>query len=70
MKLISLNYDIKCDITGCNNLAKYAIILNENDSSSTNICKDCLHQLSIIVNKQIVPKGIENIIKKSTKKEQ
>jgi len=69
MKLTNLNYDIKCDINGCKNMAKYAIKLNDNDESSTYICKDCLQELSKIVNQTIVPKGLENVIKKSMKKE-
>lgn len=69
MKVNIIRHDVLCDVSGCKNLAKYSISLGSDENNSTYFCKDCLQNLSRVVSQNIVPKGIENVIKNRTKKE-
>lgn len=62
---------IKCDASGCNNVADYCII-NKKFIFDGNVylCDDCLRELYTEIGKFIVPKNLKPIYKKGAKDEQ
>ncbi len=64
MEIEKVRMNIKCDGSGCKNLATYTI-LNKKFvfDSSIHLCDACLNELYSIIGKIVVPKNIEPIYK-------
>ena len=59
---------LKCDASGCTNLAKYTI-LNKKFLFDGNVylCEDCISELYGEIGKFVVPKAIKPVYKKGGK---
>lgn len=70
MKIKKLeNVKVKCDFSGCNNMADYSIDLKRGFfGGTTDICKTCLQELYHLVGTELVPTSPTNIIKKGEEK--
>lgn len=70
MKIKKLeNVKVKCDFSGCNNMADYSIDLKRGIfGGTTDICKKCLEELYTLAGKEFVPSSPTNIIKKGEAK--
>ena len=68
MKLIDINYKIKCDIPNCKNFASIKI---EKTGflkiAGLYLCKDCMNELYKELGSKLVPKSPENIFNKKVK---
>lgn len=61
---------IKCDASGCNNLADYSIVNKKFVfDGSVYLCSLCLNELYKEIGKFIVPKNVKPIYKKGGKSE-
>lgn len=62
---------LKCDASGCNNMAQYTI-LNKKFIFDGNVylCEDCMKELYGEIGKYIVPKSIKPIYKNGGKNAQ
>lgn len=68
MKLKEINYKIKCDIGGCKNLSKYAILTGGIFVYDMNICSECTEALYKCLGEVLVPKSPTNILNNKKQK--
>ncbi len=64
MEIKNLTAKIKCDLSGCKNVANYSVVTSDNSKHNLNICNSCLQELHNVISKQITPKSIKNIYQK------
>ncbi|MBQ9791593.1 MAG: hypothetical protein IJW28_03300 [Clostridia bacterium] len=62
MKLKEINYKIKCDMSGCKNLSKYAIQKGGMFVYDLNICSECIQALYKSIGEVLVPKSPVNMM--------
>lgn len=65
MKLSNDNKKIVCDIKGCNNIAKYKLVLDVGSNDCLRLCEDCLVNFYNEATKKI---GEDNCYGRKTKK--
>ena len=68
MKLNKINYKIKCDMSGCKNLAQYAIQTGGIFVYDLNICEVCMQSLYKCIGEVLVPKSPVNIMNTKAKR--
>lgn len=66
MKIVKDNKKIVCDISGCNNLAKYKLVLDIGGVECMRICENCLKSFYKEASKKIkeVNEGESSTVKK------
>ena len=70
MMLSKNNKKVKCDISGCGNIADFVIEYKKGHrSSGLYVCNDCMRDIYQSIGKQIVPKSPVNIMNIDKKKE-
>ena len=61
---------IKCDASGCNNIAEFAIVNKRFVfDGSVYLCSNCLNELYSEIGKYMVPKNLKPLYKKGGKDE-
>ncbi len=69
MKIKEITYKISCDIPGCENLAKYALLNTQTGAGDgLNMCADCTRELYEHLGKNLVPKSPKNILNNNLKR--
>ena len=64
------NKKVKCDISGCGNIAEYVIEYKRGfKSSGLYMCKSCMEDMYSAIGKCIVPKSPVNMLNLDKKKE-
>ena len=59
---------VKCDFSGCGNMADYSISLKRGFfGGTTDICQSCLNELYSLCGRFIIPKSPPNMLKKKEK---
>ena len=65
MKIIEQKKKVKCDMSGCKNLADYSVLKEGNSPDKyLNLCKECLQAIYEQASSVFVPKSPKNILQK------
>ena len=60
MKLVKDNLKIVCDVKGCNNLAKYKLVMDVGGYECVRICDDCLKKFYSEASKKLGKKVVQS----------
>ena len=64
MEIKKISSKLKCEISGCKNLADYSILTTDNSKYNLNICDHCLREINKLSSKMFTPKSIKNVYQK------
>lgn len=67
MKIQPCEKDLKCDILGCENKAKYCFAIKSVWHKNFVFCENCMHEMFDCFSKNIIPKGVEAPFKRNRK---
>ena len=63
MEIYDCKHKVKCDFSGCRNIASFSLVKSGLIKHDICLCKDCLDEIYNCVAKRKVPKSIESPFK-------
>ena len=64
MEIVNQPNKIKCDISGCKNMASFSLICTDSKKHNLIFCTNCIAEINKQFNKVLTPKSIKNIYQK------